>query len=602
MSLMPSPVFNGNVFIAPSITPAAGYKAKFFAAGTADPKDIFTDEGLTTPYPSPSNVAEMNALGYALIYLGPGAYKLVFTDADDNEIYTQDDIQGDGSFGTGFADKFGASVGDLIGLEDVNPNLNKFTYIAGYYQPGDGGEGMFRNETSDVPSDGGYTLQSAVDDTKVWFRIPDENGDVRAASFGYVPTVETIQTTQLQAADAYAASIDARLTIQAGLGAQVGAITFNAPEVHFNPGTRIDGVLSPPQPALTFNGTVTGPYEQVFTYRSGAISVLPSFSANQVLTQPQWMGADTANGRAANDYAFGAWIASGAGAYVIPFGDWQVSDDPVIDFPWPEGGQPVTVLGLLDGETGAFTGIYFTDAGATIRLNEILFTNGYQISPYSPTVLGTDAGWHAIGNISSEGDVSAGGVLSGASITTLGNITSSAGTIQATTGQVIAGTAVQAGTSVSAGTFVQATAGTQNLKASGRILKTTSAATNLTLLANTLSATGDALRITNQGTCSSATGPTFTISVGSVSLVLGGSSTLAGVTKYRIEVDVFVTAANTILLIGAVYTDAFATAPSIAFGSNSGTPSGNLSSNQTIAVASSATETQALFYVDLYPA
>ncbi len=289
------------------LVPAAGYKAKFFAAGTDIPKTIYTDADLTVPYASPSNIAFLDDDGKALIYLGTGGYKLVLTDPNDNPVagWTIDNIVGAGSFSTGFAANFAA-------LTSVNTTLNTYTYIPGYYTAGDGGEGMFYNAVSSDSPDGGYVQESDYDVTKRWFRIPDENGDVRAASFGYCGSGDL--TANLLAADAYAASISARLRIQND-PCTTTTITLTSPVVVFNSGATLYAGASA---ALTINGIVEAGGWRIFSPDWTSVTL-----ANvKQESRPEWFGASLTNSAADNVTAMASWQAAGAGTYMLPAGDW----------------------------------------------------------------------------------------------------------------------------------------------------------------------------------------------------------------------------------------------------------------------------------------
>jgi hypothetical protein len=312
------------------LVPAAGYKAKWFEAGTTTAKAIYDADDVI--YPSPSNTAILNSEGFAVIKLGPGGYKLQVTRPDDSVVHTQDNIIGVATFGTGFA----ASIAEL---RTINTNVNTYTYVAGYYVPGDGGGGMFFNETSAAADDGGYIIASTYDASKRWFRIDDDNGDVRAASFGFIQDTGSIQTVQLQAADAYAAASGFPLRIAVGSStAQIDAMTFNAPEVIFN-GRGLRGVLA--VPAVVFNGLVKG-LPLAFLFERMTVTLANPAQA----AHPEWW--DAKRDGVTDDLAkINAMFASGAEEFVFSDGDYEVTAPPT----YPAGGLIKSYGTVTEGAT-----------------------------------------------------------------------------------------------------------------------------------------------------------------------------------------------------------------------------------------------------------
>lgn len=301
------------------LQPNIGGTVTFYAAGTTNAETVYTDPTLTTPYPAPSNVVNLNSQGWAEIYLASKSYKYVEADSNGNPVFVQDNFVGGNGFGSGFA----ASIADL---KNVDTNLNKYTYVAGYYFAGDGGEGMFYNKASNEPDDGGYVIQSTFDPSKDWFRIPDENGNVRAASFGYIPSTAGDQTAKLQAADAYASTLwSTPLVIQAGNSATITAITLNSPVVIFNPGAQLNA--SSPQ-TVTFAGIVQA--YSAGTNNSVGAGIFSIFGTNitailnaSQIAIPEWFGATLASPD--NAAAFTKLWACGAGGFKINPGTWTVS-------------------------------------------------------------------------------------------------------------------------------------------------------------------------------------------------------------------------------------------------------------------------------------
>jgi hypothetical protein len=318
MALMPSPVFRWLVPISDDdsgLVPAAGYKVVFYAAGTDNAKTVYTDAALTTPF-SPANEVTLNDEGYETIYLGPGGYKIQILDLDDNQVFEQDNIVGDGSFGTGFAENFEA-------LKDVDTTLNAFCYIPGYTVAGDGGHGMFYRGAAGT-ADGGYIQDSDYDTDFSWYRIPDENGEVRAASFGAIlSSLEDDIGSLMQIADAYAASIGARLRILgvSSVTTTISTMTFSAPFVVFSPNSHLIKNAA----AWTFEGIIEAEAQKLF-YGSGCSAVL---SDAQINARPEWWGAVRDN--STDDLIpIDACLASGPKSFLFTAGNYHVSDEPTL--------------------------------------------------------------------------------------------------------------------------------------------------------------------------------------------------------------------------------------------------------------------------------
>lgn len=78
--------------------PLAGGKLYTYEAGTSTPKNTYTDNGGLTANPNPTI---LDADGYGDVWLGTGGYKFILKDANDNLLWTKDNI--DGGNATGFA-------------------------------------------------------------------------------------------------------------------------------------------------------------------------------------------------------------------------------------------------------------------------------------------------------------------------------------------------------------------------------------------------------------------------------------------------------------------------------------------------------------------
>ncbi len=346
--LMPSPVFrwfvpaqNGT-----GLVPAAGYIAAFYSAGTDIAKTIYHPNG--APYASPANEATLNSEGYAEIWLGAGSYKLRVLNPDRAEIYTLDNITGAGSFGTGFVETVqptdSAPTFGPNGLAQLDPAANKFTWVSGYWAVGDGGHGFFWNETSSEADDTGYVIASAIDGTKRWFRVQDEDGSVRAASFGYVGNRAEDLSTELLAASAYASGQIKRLVIGPGNAATIstteeGFALYALGGLYLEPGSMITGDGSFEN--LFITGYVSGSAEQHFT------DCQPLFETPQMNENPEWFGSNVS--LLDNTAAFSNWFASQAAAFTLPPGVWKYANTTA--FPYPNA--PFILLGSIEATTGS---------------------------------------------------------------------------------------------------------------------------------------------------------------------------------------------------------------------------------------------------------
>lgn len=518
--LLPSPVFrwfvpaqNGT-----GLVPAAGYIAAFYAAGTDIEKTIYEPDG--TPYPNPSNEATLNSEGYAEIWLGTGAYKLVVMDPDRAPVYTLDNITGEGSFSSGF-------LPTVIATDDPQTNglaqydtANSFVWCAGYYAIGDGGHGFFWNETSAEPDDGGYTIASTFDPTKVWFRIPDESGDVRAASFGYIGTLSQNLSSQLTAACAYAQGSGKRLIVGPGDNAILGTDTNDfyiyAPFIHFEAGSMLTGTGDFDNFIIT--GFATGTDEQHFT-DAGYILQQP-----QVNAHPEWSGGSY--GSLDNAAAFLIWFASlsSGGAFILPPGTWAWTGNTA-SFPYPT--VPFTLYGTIHGTAGADIppGVYYP-AASRFRLGEVKFPN-------AATLTGPSAS-----NIIATGDF----IVTGSLSTTASSISSAS--------HINAQGDINAGLGVAGGRFtVPAGISTRRVQAGGmygvNIANATTSGTGATnllsmsILASAFQNAGDHMRIRLAGVTTDSSAHNKTIAVTLAGITLATLTLSFQTADWIMEVDVW---------------------------------------------------------------
>lgn len=589
--ISPAPVFRWFVPAqsGTGLVPAAGYKAKWYSAGTTTAKAIY--DANNTIYPSPSNTAVLNAEGYAAIRLGDGMYKLVVTDPNDNPVYTQDNIQGGGSFSSGIV---ATVANDLPGVDTGN---FPFVFCMGYYAIGDGGHGFFWNTASSNPPDGGYTIASTFDGTRRWFRVPDEDGDVRAASFGYIGTKSGNLSTQLTNACAYTFSTGKRLIIGSGTTAKIGTsgqpfqlYTF---DIHFEGTATLTADTGVTVLQFPVTGKVSGsdyPHFSGFTTISFPSDLL-------IMPSPVWFGASTSTD---NTTAFAKWIAASGGnaAFVLPPGVWPYANP--LTFPYPA--KPMLLWGTIGSGGNAIPpGVYFPD-GSRFRFGTLKLKDGQTISSSASYV-------ELVGGLRTTLDL-----ITGTAITAGGDITSS--------GSLFASHNAQIGLDGAAGgTFLFRAGLSSNYgRCPGRLYKFAqiagAALQSYTVVGSTVQNAGDEILFEAAGTMSaSATDVTFT-------LLLGGSVTLASLllplsletptttaTKWIIRAKIICIDTTHSLVSATIITDHGSALDSGLITTNcdyrSVTHSSNAwTANQSIGLSSGGAHapTQNMMTVDFYPA
>lgn len=559
-------------------TPAFGYTAGFYGAGLdpgnpANLRPIYADvvSGVEI-----TNPATFDVNGEITVALGNGAYKVVIRNGATT-IATFDNVPGDTAFGSGFSSSIDA-------LRNSSSQSIGFTYVSGYYTSGDGGHGMFYWDAGDsTPDDGGYTITPPSNPlTGRWKRIPDEDGDVRAASFGYVGSVGTDLTTNMVNADGYAASIGARLRIGLGVDAQIDIMTFTAKEVVFE-GPELRGLVGNTT-VLTFQGNISAPPVKIFRPTAGHQTTI-ILAASQENARPEWWGA-VRDGVTDDIIPIKAMFASGAGSCFFTAGTYLVVGDPLTPAPL------VSVI-RADGQVqdGPTTYVHFglTSLTANSQVKADL------IEALSTLVVGTTA-------------------VIGTTIVAGTGITSTLGNIQATAGQVNAGSSMAAQTTIdtinggiTSGLFLKARAGTgaQRFKAGGNLAAIIGTG-SFSLPADTLVATGDMLRIVFDGLCTptGAQTATFAATFGGAAMVTAAVTVVTenGPYNFRLEVIVKRTAANEITSHAMLISRATNVASIL--GENTVT-NPTLTGACTIAssfLVAAGTNVQTALYVDFFPA
>lgn len=143
--------------------PCAGCKLYSYAAGTTTPLATYSDAGLTIPNQNPIT---LDSAGRApALYLSSAAYKFVLQTPAGVTIWTQDQVMHPADLLRIDLASAGAGKGaDLIvnalrrvgTLDELKmlpkPNYPRTVYLLGRLSPGDGGEGIFRWDGSDLSS------------------------------------------------------------------------------------------------------------------------------------------------------------------------------------------------------------------------------------------------------------------------------------------------------------------------------------------------------------------------------------------------------------------------------------------------------------------
>lgn len=300
----------------PDNTPAFGYTAAFYGAGLspifANLKDVYDETSTVVPIPNP---VPFDVEGKCVVVLGAGGYKLVIRDELLATVFTKDNIFGTG---TGLNTGFVTNIADLRALTSMDP---PFVYVSGYYNSDDGGNGMFYwDPVSALSDDTGYVIiPNSLPIIGRWLRIEDDNGDVRAAAYGYIASTPGVQTAAMQAANVQAAITNRRLRIGIGGSAEIGAMVFTAPRVIFE-GSLLTGTVV--VPVISFLGTIEAPTLQIFSNMTALLSL------QQERAKPEWFGASAIIPD--NLIPLNALFASQAYSYELANANYVVSASPTL--------------------------------------------------------------------------------------------------------------------------------------------------------------------------------------------------------------------------------------------------------------------------------
>lgn len=180
MSLLTYPKFQAPTLDGVNLS---GGKVYFYEAGTAILKGTYSDKALATPNTNP---VILDARGEADIYLS-GIYKIILKDANDVEVWTEDNyIQDYPIIVSTIADLRLTNGGDTV-------------LVKGYYADGDGGGGDFYwDSTSTETDNGGTIIKATAITTGRWKRL--FSGEINVRWFGATGDNSTDDTTTIQSA------------------------------------------------------------------------------------------------------------------------------------------------------------------------------------------------------------------------------------------------------------------------------------------------------------------------------------------------------------------------------------------------------------------
>lgn len=196
--LAPLPKFSASDAVG---VPLVGGKLYSYAAGTSTPLATYSDYTGNTPNANP---VVLDTRGEANVWLGEGLYKLVLRDALDNIIWTVDNVAGNTTTN-------GVALANYATVRALNGFRPDYIYVKGVQASGDGGEGIFRLDSSDTTTadNGGTVLVDASG--RRWKRVYDSNINVRW--FGAKGNGVTDDLTAIQ----LATSAVANITLDAGI-------------------------------------------------------------------------------------------------------------------------------------------------------------------------------------------------------------------------------------------------------------------------------------------------------------------------------------------------------------------------------------------------
>lgn len=185
--------------------PLVGGMIYTYAAGTSTPKATYTTAAANVENENP---VVLDARGEATIFWN-GAYKIVVRDADDNILYTVDNVTNDiTAASVSYAGETLAfillngmsySVDTIADLRDIDSQYFTSASVKGYYVAGDGGGGQYYYDSGDTTSaDNGGSIIVAGDSAR--WKLLNYGQPYSVLQFGAVPDATTNSSTYIQKA------------------------------------------------------------------------------------------------------------------------------------------------------------------------------------------------------------------------------------------------------------------------------------------------------------------------------------------------------------------------------------------------------------------
>lgn len=218
------PIFdNRPVYFGSDGFPLLYGKLKFFAIGTSNPKEVYSDYERTT---SSGSVVLLNNVGRSdtQLFTGEGdytvhAYKFNGTDpltAEENEWSLDNQWVQNGCRSVISNGATLAIVNNISELRDLDQTVNTTALLLGYYNAGDKQPIIYRLKTNSDSDNGGTIIKNPMISNKSWVYNP-ESETVNASIFGLIPNDTAFKNSFIASACAYCYATNKTLYIPKGL-------------------------------------------------------------------------------------------------------------------------------------------------------------------------------------------------------------------------------------------------------------------------------------------------------------------------------------------------------------------------------------------------